>query len=317
MTIVVFGAGGVGAFFGGLLARAGQDVRFIARGAQLEALRTTGIQIASTSLGLVSVAPVQVSARAAEVGVADLVLICVKAHQTPAILDDVAQLVGEHTTLVTLQNGVESDDVVAARFGRTRVIPAVVYVGATLDRPGHVSHVAAGTITLGIPTGATRARVDAAREALAATGLPVGVSDDIDRERWRKLLWNASFNTVSAVTGRDPARLLAVPESRALLIAVMKEVVAVAVAQGIQLQDADVDAQISWTERAGTIRTSTAVDRERGREMETDALIGVVVRRGRLHGVPTPSCEAMLGVLRAMETPLADHEIQTSRPMRQ
>jgi len=317
VTIVVFGAGGVGAFFGGLLARAGQDVRFIARGAQLEALRTTGIQIASTSLGLVSVAPVQVSARAAEVGVADLVLICVKAHQTPAILDDVAQLVGEHTTLVTLQNGVESDDVVAARFGRTRVIPAVVYVGATLDRPGHVSHVAAGTITLGIPTGATRARVDAAREALAATGLPVGVSDDIDRERWRKLLWNASFNTVSAVTGRDPARLLAVPESRALLIAVMKEVVAVAVAQGIQLQDADVDAQISWTERAGTIRTSTAVDRERGREMETDALIGVVVRRGRLHGVPTPSCEAMLGVLRAMETPLPDHEIQTSRPMRQ
>ena len=317
MTIVVFGAGAVGAFFGALLARAGQDVRFIARGAQLDALSAAGIEIASTSLGQITVKPVQVSARAADVGVSDLVLICVKAHQTPAIIDEVAPLIGERTTIVTLQNGVESDDVLAARFGRSCVVPAVVYVGATVDRPGHVSHVAAGTITLGVPPGAAPARVDAAREALAATGLPVKVSDDIVRERWRKLLWNASFNTVSAVTGRDPALLLAVPESRALLTAVMREVRSVAVAQGIQLHDEDIAAQIAWTERAGQIRTSMSVDRERGREMEIDAIVGVVVRRGRLHGVPTPVCEAMLGVLRALETPLPDEERAPSRPMRQ
>lgn len=304
MTIVVFGAGGVGTFFGGLLARAGRhDVRFIARGAQLEALRTRGIRIDSTTLGTIDVPPVPASASAAEAGPQDLVLVCVKAQQTPEILDEVAPLVGPRTMIVTLQNGVESDDVLAVRFGRERIIPGVVYVGATLDRPGHVSHVAAGTISLGVPPGADRQRVEAVREALATTGLPVRISDDIVRERWRKLLWNASFNTVSAVTMRDTGELLAVPAARALLMALMREVVAVARAQRIDLTDADVDAQITWTEKAGRIRTSTAVDRERGREMEIDALIGVVSRRGRHYGVPTPSADALLGLLLMLDVP--------------
>jgi 2-dehydropantoate 2-reductase len=301
VTIAVFGAGGVGSFFGGLLARAGADVRFIARGAQLEALRRDGIHIDSTSLGALHVANVRVTDDTRDVGAVDLVLVAVKAQQTAGILDALAALVRPATTIVTLQNGVESDEVVAARFGRARVLPAVVYVGATVDRPGHVSHVAAGTIAVGTPAGADRARVDAVRDLLATTGMPVRIADDIQHDRWRKLLWNAGFNTVSAVTGRDPAVLLRVPESRALLLHVMREVVAVARAQGIALTDADADEQIVWTERAGAIRTSTTVDRERGREMEVDALIGVVVRRGAQFGVPTPRSAALLGLLKAIE----------------
>lgn len=301
MTTVVYGAGAVGSFFGGLLVRAGGDVRFVARGAQLEALGTRGISIESTLLGRIEVPPVRAFATGVAAGRADLVLICVKAHQTAGILDDLSALEGPDTTFVTLQNGVESDDVVAGRFGRARVLPAVVYVGATLDRPGLVTHVAAGTIALGVPSGAAPDRVEAARDTLARSGQPVRVSDDIQRERWRKLLWNAGFNTVSAVTERDPADLLAVPESRALLAAIMREVVAVARAQQIDLRDDDVDTQITWTERAGAIRTSTTVDRQRGREMEIDALIGVVVRRGRQHAVPTPCSETMLALLHAIE----------------
>ena len=302
MTTVVFGAGGVGSFFGGLLARAGADVTFIARGAQLEALRRDGIHIESTTLGALHVAAIRVTADPGEVGVADLVLVAVKAQHTAGILDALARLVGPSTTIVTLQNGVESDEVVAARFGRERVLPAVVYVGATVERPGHVRHVAAGTIALGVPAGADRARGEAVRDLLATTGMPVRISDEIQRDRWRKLLWNASFNMVSAVTGRDPEILLRVPESRALLLDLMREVVAVARAQGIALSDADADEQIAWTERAGAIRTSTTVDRERGREMEVEALIGVVVRRGAALGVPTPRGAAMLGLLKAIES---------------
>ena len=301
MTTAVFGAGAVGTFFGGLLARAGQDVRFIARGAQLDALRTHGITIESLSLGTIVVPRVQAFARAADCGPVDVVLVCVKAHQTAAILEDVGALLQAPSTVVTLQNGVESDDVLAERFGRARVVPAVVYVGATVERPGQVSHVAAGTIALGIPAGADRQRIDAVRDLLASAGGPVRVSDDIARERWRKLLWNASFNTVSAATERDPARLLAVPETRAVLIAIMREVLAVARAQGIDLRDADIDDQVTWTEGMPDIRTSTAVDRERGRDMEIDALIGVVSRRGRQHGVPTPVADTMIGILRALE----------------
>jgi 2-dehydropantoate 2-reductase len=276
-------------------------VRFVARGAQLEALRRDGIHIHSTPLGELLVPVVHVTDDTRTLGVVDLVLVAVKAQQTAGILDALAPLLGPQTVIVTLQNGVESDEVIAERFGRARVLPAVVYVGATVEQPGHVRHVAAGTIALGVPPGAGLARVEAVRELLARTGLPVRIADDIQHDRWRKLLWNAGFNMVSAVSGRDPQVLLRVPESRALLVEVMKEVVAVARAQGIALTEADVDDQIAWTERAGAMRTSTTVDRERGREMEVDALIGVVVRRGAQLSVPTPRSATLLALLIAIE----------------
>lgn len=304
MHIVVFGAGAVGTFFGGLLSRGGQNVHFIARGAQLEALRADGIRIESTILGRVDVSPIAAAADASEVaerlrGDADIVLVCVKAHQTAGIVADLSRLVGANTAIVTLQNGVESDEVLAARFGDDRVYPAVVYVGATVDQPGVVSHVAAGTIALGMRSGGNAARLGQIRDALAASGQPVRISPDIRRDRWRKLLWNASFNTVSALTDRIPRELLALPETRALLSAIMNEVVAVAQAQGIGLSAHDVNDQITWTERADAIRTSTMVDRQRGREMEIDPLIGVVTRKGREHGVPTPCSDAIHALLAA------------------
>ena len=134
-----------------------------------------------------------------------------------------------------------------------------------------------------------------------ATGQVVQISPDIQRERWRKLMWNASFNTVSAVTLRTPAELLALSETRALLIEIMSEVVAVARAQGIDLQRSDVDAHIAWTERASGIRTSTMVDRARGRTMEADALIGVIVRKGGDAGVPAPASGALYALMKAID----------------
>src|SRR5262249_40605139 len=123
MRIAVFGAGGVGAFFGGLLVCGGADVHFIARGAQLDALSHRGILIRSRRRGDVLAPPVHAESDPGRVGPCDLVLVCVKAHQTPQILESLAALVGERTTLVTLQNGVESDEPLAARFGPERLVP--------------------------------------------------------------------------------------------------------------------------------------------------------------------------------------------------
>jgi 2-dehydropantoate 2-reductase len=301
MKIAIYGAGGVGAFFGGLLVRGGADVHLIARGAQLEALRTSGLLIKSLRLGDIRIAPVQADADPARIGVCDLVLICVKAHQTPLILEPLQSLVGRETTLVTLQNGVESDDVLAARFGRERVLPGVVYVGATLERPGVISHVAAGTIAIGVRDGSDAARLPAVAAALGLSGQPVKIVEDIQRERWLKLLWNASFNPLSAITERTPRDLVAVPSMRQLLVDVMREVIAVAAAQGIALSESAIEEQLAWTERAPAIRTSMMVDRQHGRAMEADALVGVVVRRGREHAVPTPLSQAMLALLEAVE----------------
>jgi 2-dehydropantoate 2-reductase len=325
VKIAVFGAGGVGAFYGGLLARAGQDVRVVARGAQLEALRTRGLRIESLALGAIVIPPMRAAGDASDIGPVDLVLIAVKAHQTAGILEQLAPLVGRDTLLMALQNGVESDDVLAARFGAERVLSAVVYVGATLEEPGLVRHVAAGTLVIGRRAAGpiTRSRgssdpvdessvlrIDASlervRDALASTGLPVRVSPDIERQRWHKLAWNASFNAVSALTLRSTQDLLGSAPSRELLTGVMREVIAVANARGIALGEADLEQLVSATEKAAPIRTSMLVDRERGRPMETDALVGVVVRKGREHGVPTPIASVLYALLMAIDLPQAD-----------
>jgi 2-dehydropantoate 2-reductase len=301
MKVVVFGAGAVGAFYGGLLARAGHDVRFVARGPQLEALRSRGLRISSFSLGEIELPPLPATDRARDLGRAELVLVAVKAHQTAGILDDLQPLVDSTTVLTALQNGIESDDVLAARFGAHRIVSAVVYVGATLEQPGLVRHVAAGTLVIGDRGGVGAERLEAVRGVLASTGLPVRVTPEIDRQRWHKLIWNASFNAVSALTLRTSQDLLAAPASRELLLGVMREVAAVARARGIALGEPDIEQLVAATEKASPIRTSMLVDRERGRPMETEAIVGVVVRQGREAGVPTPMAAVLYALLKAVE----------------
>ena len=301
MRILVYGAGAVGSFFGGLLARAGEDVRFVARGAQLEALRSTALIIDSTVLGRVVVPAIPVAETARESGPADLVLVCVKTHHLAAVLDDVSAAVAADTILVPLQNGVEADEQLSARFPGNVVIPAVVYVGATVETPGVVRHVAAGTIGIGANRPQDDDVVARIRNVLAKSGQPVHVSRDIQRERWHKLMWNAAFNSVSAVTGREPAQLLSHPHTRELLRTIMAEVLAVGRACRVDLRPEDIDEHIAWTERAAGLKTSTMVDRERGRVMESDGLLGVIVRKGHDAGVPTPCSATVYALLKGID----------------
>jgi 2-dehydropantoate 2-reductase len=303
VKILVYGAGGVGSFYGALLVRAGHDVHFVARGAQLEAIRTRGIRIVSQPLGQIVVPPVAATTRAAAAGVAGLALVCVKAHQTAAILDDLATAVGPDTIVLPLQNGVECDEILAARFGRARVPAASVYVGATLDEPGVVTHLARGLILIGAPPGFDAARLPGLRDTLASTGLPVETSDQIQKEQWRKLVWNASFNPACAIVQRGPHDLMAIPEARTLLLGLMREVLAVAKTLGFTFPESEAEDQLAYTEKLPRIRTSMDVDRERGRAMETEALVGVVVRKGRELGVPTPFSQAVYALLKAIDHP--------------
>ena len=166
MRILVYGAGAVGGFFGGLLAHAGEDVRFVARGAQREALQASGLTIESRLRGTIVIPSVAVSDSAATGGSVDLILVCVKTQQLAGILDDLSAAVGEQTVIVPLQNGVEADEQLARRFPHATVLPAVVYVGATLDTPGTVSHVAAGSIGIGATREHDHAVLPAIRDLL-------------------------------------------------------------------------------------------------------------------------------------------------------
>jgi 2-dehydropantoate 2-reductase len=309
MKVLVYGAGAVGSFFGGLLARWGVDVQFVARGPHLDAIRANGIVIESTVMDRIWVSPVVAAEKASHLDRADLVLVCVKANRTAQVLDDLDTALRDTTIIVPLQNGVESDEVLAARFGRARVATAVVYVGATIDQPGVVTHVAPAGIILGARLGFDAQRLPSIRELLARTGQEVRITSDIHHERWLKLLWNAGFNTVSALAGRRPAQLLARPELRALVVGIMREVVAVANAQGIMLDEHDIAEYVNWTEKEPEVQTSMMVDRQRGRTMEVDALIGVIVRKGRELRVPTPLSSAVLGLLDSIEEELSTAEV--------
>jgi 2-dehydropantoate 2-reductase len=295
VRIVVYGAGAVGSFWGAVLATAGYDVRFVARGEQLQALQTSGVHILSSGLGDMIV-PAQATGSASGLGPADLVLVCVKAHHTPEILDDLEQIAAEHTVFIALQNGIESDAILAGRFGGQRVLSAVVYVSASVEQPGTVRHVARGVLMLGNPYGVPSDRVDRVMEVLNAPGLRARLATDIERQRWYKLMWNTSFNAVSALTLRSSRSLLQIP-------AAMREVVAVGRAQGVALSEADIEKSIAETERLPPIRTSMLVDRERGRPMEIEALVGVVVRQGGEAGVPTPVASMLYALLKAVAPP--------------
>jgi 2-dehydropantoate 2-reductase len=141
------------------------------------------------------------------------------------------------------------------------------------------------------------------RAVLASTGLPVRVVDDVERQRWHKLTFNASINAVAALTLRAPRDLLAVPETRALLLGVMQEVAAVAAACGVSITDDEIATLIATTARAAPIRPSMLVDRERGRAMETDALVGSVVRTAEARDVDVPHTRTLLALLRGLEAP--------------
>jgi 2-dehydropantoate 2-reductase len=217
------------------------------------------------------------------------------------VLDDLATAVVNETVLVPLQNGVEADEQLSARFPGIAVLPAVVYVGATVDTPGVVRHVAAGTIGLGANRAEDDVLLASIRDVLARTGQPVHVSRDIQRERWHKLMWNAAFNSVSAITAREPADLVSQPDTRTLILNIMEEVLAVGCARGVNLRRDDIEEHVAWTETATGLRTSTMVDRERGRTMEIDGLLGVIVRKGREVGIATPNCETVYALLTAID----------------
>jgi 2-dehydropantoate 2-reductase len=303
MKVVVFGAGGVGSFYGALLARAGQDVHFVARGAQLQALQSSGLRIKSATLGTFDVHPVKAAGRAGDIGPADLVLLCVKAHQVEAVLEDVASIVHDRTIVVALQNGVESDELLAGRLGRARVLTGILYVGATLEEPGVVSHLAGGRIVIGARPGADASLLPEVHHTLSAMGLPIQIAGDIERERWYKLVWNAAFNPLTTLTSWSVHDLLADRSTRALAIGIMREVVDVAQGLGIDLRESDVDHIVDYTKRTPSILTSMEVDRRMGRPLETEALIGVVVRKGRQLGVATPVSSVIYALLDAIGRP--------------
>ncbi len=298
MRIAVIGAGGVGAFYGVRLLRAGEDVVFLARGSHLDALRTRGLTL-KTAAGesTLSVTAVADPTAADQV---DLVFFCVKSYDTSVAARSLPPLMGPGTVVLTLQNGVDHVEMIADVVGTGRVMAgAVQKLAVQLAAPGVIVHSGGeGKIVFGEPAGGVTPRVELVAELFRRSGIPHEVSSEMPRVLWEKLLFIAGVGGVTALARSGIGPLMANPEGRALLAASCAEIVTIAKAEGVDLGSDAVDRMLAF---AGTFppdwRSSMARDLEAGRRLEVEALSSAVVRRARKHGLPAPVNQAVYASL--------------------
>jgi len=297
MRIAVLGSGGIGGYYGALLARSGHDVVFIARGAHPEAMQRRGLTV-RTSEGE-STIPVTASADTAGVGTVDLVLFSVKSYDTATAAQALTPLMARDTAVITFQNGLDNVEAIAAAAGPEAVLPGVVYVALQLIGPGVILRTGGeGKVVFGELSGILTERVQRIADAFRQSGIALEVTPDIRRVLWDKFLFITGIGGVTALARSGIGPLLASAAGRSLLHAACAEIVAVAQAEGAHLQPAAVEATLA---QAATLpapwRSSMARDLKEGRRLEVDALSGAVVRRGIKHGIPTPVHQTIVACL--------------------
>ena len=305
-STAVVGAGAVGSFFGAMLARAGHAVTLIARPAHAEAIERDGLRLQMAG----RVETIRLAARTdlAAVHGADLVLFCVKSTDTDKVAREIAPHLDESALVLSLQNGVENAATIAAAV-RPLVVPAVVYVATAMPAPGVVSHHGRGDLVVGALDKATAndpavsARLQALVDFFATAQVPVRISADVMAELWSKLMVNCAYNAISGIAQASYGRLAAMAEVRALQETVVREVVALAAAEGVKLPLAP--ALEAMQRIAGAMPaqlSSTAQDMARAKPSEIDHLNGFVARRGAALGVATPANQALHALVKLIET---------------
>lgn len=290
MRIVVMGAGGVGGYYGGRLAQAGEDVWFVARGRHLAALRERGLRVRSTK-GDFELHPVQATDDPGTIPTpVDLVLFCVKSWDTEAAAAAIRPIVGPETGVLTLQNGVENEDRLAAVFGAERVLAGTTQIETTIAEPGLIAHTSPfAKIRFGEWTDGRSPRVVRILAAFERAGVDAEIVDDSRRALWEKFLFLAATAGLTSLTRGTVGEVRGHPLTRELLVEALAEIGAVARARGIALPpDAEAKALAFIDSVPFGMKSSMQRDLERGSRLEVDALSGAVVRLGREHGVPTP-----------------------------
>jgi 2-dehydropantoate 2-reductase len=318
VKVAVVGAGAIGGYVGASLSQGGEDVTFIARGANLAAIQSAGMRV-TLEEGREIVARCAAFGACAEAGVQDVVFLTVKAHQVAALAPDLRHLCGDDTTIVTMQNGIpwwyfhghggalentslESVDpggATGASIDARRLIGSVVYPAASLVAPGVVKVIEGRRFTLGELDGSQSPRLERITGRMTAAGLKAPATNDIRGEIWLKLWGNAVFNPISALTRATLEGIARFAPTRELAGNCMREIEAVANALGITFR-VTMERRIAGAESVGAHKTSMLQDLEAGKPLEIEALTGAVVELGRLTGKPTPHLDAIYAAVKLL-----------------
>jgi 2-dehydropantoate 2-reductase len=316
MKICIFGAGAIGGYIGAkLAARREADVSLVARGAHLLAIQANGLTVKEKD-GETNVR-VTATDHPDDLGPQDYVIIALKAHSVPGVLDSITPLFGADTAVVTAQNGlpwwyfykhdgdlenrpieaVDPGGRIWSTIGPERAIGSVVYIAAEIESPGVVRHVEYDRLPLGEPSGEKSERVSTLAQLLVPAGIRAAVRPDIRNDLWVKLWGNLSFNPISALTGGRLEQIANDEGTRSVVRAMMIEAEAIANAIGVKFP-IDVDKRIAGAAAVGAHKTSMLQDLELGRPLEIDALVTSVQELGRLVGIATPAIDSVLALVR-------------------
>ena len=315
MKVCIFGAGAIGGYMGVKLAKAGADVSLVARGPHLAAMQEKGLTLIEE--GETKTVSVTASDDPAALGVQDYVIVTLKAHSVPPVVSKMAPLIGPNTTIVSGVNGVpwwyfhklegahegtrldsvDPGNVQWDGFGPDRVLGCVVYPAAEVIEPGVIKHIEGNRFSLGEPDGSKSDRAQALSKILANAGLKAPVRPKLRDEIWVKLWGNLSFNPISALTHATLDVLCTDEGTRAVARNMMIEAQEIAERLGVKFP-IDVDRRIAGGAAVGAHRTSMLQDLDQGRPMEIDALVASVQELGSITGVPTPTINTVLGLIR-------------------
>ena len=296
IRVAVLGAGAVGCYFGGMLARAGHEVTLIGRPVHVDACRQKGLHF--EALNFDEHVPVEASTEAGAVRGARLILFCVKSTDTEGAAAQIAPFLDAGALVVNLQNGVDNTERIRAKLANP-VIPAVVYVATEMAGPGHLKHHGRGDLVIGSPHAAWNESI---KTWFEVAGVPVAVSDNVAGELWAKLVVNCAYNALSAITQLPYGKLIAGPGIRDVMRDVVEETLAVAKASGVAMAPGMLERTYKIAEAMPTQYSSTAQDLARGKPTEIEHLNGFVVRRGAALGVPTPANRVLYALVRLLES---------------
>jgi 2-dehydropantoate 2-reductase len=308
MKIAIMGTGGVGGYYGALLAQTGQDVTFIARGAHLQAIREKGLQVKSVH-GDFTVSPAKATDSPSEVGPVDIILFSTKTYQTDEAAQSIKPMVGRNTVVVSLQNGIDAADRIGRVVGIEHMLGGVTWLSAAVEAPGIIGQYSQfRRIALGEFNGQTTPRIEAVYNALQATGATVEVSDTILKVLWTKFVFIAPVMAMGSVTRVTFGEYRNVPEARTVLTKAIGEVAAIAQAKSVTLDKDVVKKTLAFIDSSEPgIKPSMQRDVESGKPSELESMIGVVVRLGAEYNVPTPAMQFAYAMLKPGELKAQRH----------
>ncbi len=298
--IAIVGSGAIGSYYGARLALAGSDVRFLIR-SDLAAVRERGLTLRERDATR-RLHPVAAFARPEEIGVVDLVVVAVKTTANAALAPLLPPLLGPETAVLTLQNGLGSEEHLAAIVGAERVLGGLCYIGVTREGPGEiVGYHTPGRMTLGEFSRPAGARLRAIAALFAAAGVGTRTVDRLAEARWQKLIWNVPFNGLAiARGGLTTDRILADPAIASEIRPLMDEVAQAARYFGYEVPEAFIQSQLDVTPGMGAYQPSSLVDHLAGREVEVEAIWGEPLRRAQAAGVPVPRLAKLYAELRRL-----------------